>query len=81
MHRTVTLDYAIVTNGSVVMVLEEGENTALKTGDVVVQRGTIHSWRNEGAEWVRIFCVMLREYRKASRKAKPRLSHHSIEQD
>lgn len=80
MHRTVTLDYAIVTNGSVVMVLEEGENTVLKTGDVVVQRGTIHSWRNEGAEWVRIFCVMLREYRTIC-KAEPRLSLHSIEQD
>lgn len=62
MHRTVTLDYGIVTNGSITMVLEEGKNTVLNAGDIVVQRGTIHSWRNEGAEWARMYCVMLREY-------------------
>lgn len=31
----------------------------LNAGDVIVQRGTIHGWVNEGTEWARVFFVML----------------------
>jgi len=43
MHRTQTLDYVVVIEGEVVLVLEDSEVT-LKKSDVVVQRGTNHAW-------------------------------------
>lgn len=43
MHITTTTDYAIVLEGEVWAVMEEGE-TCLRAGDVLVQRGTMHSW-------------------------------------
>lgn len=41
------------------MVLDSGEETLLKTGDVVVQRGAMHSWANKGNVPCRMLCVML----------------------
>ncbi|KAI5117539.1 hypothetical protein M0805_004771 [Coniferiporia weirii] len=58
-HRTVSLDYAIVMQGSVAMLLDDDKRVHLKAGDVVVQRGTIHGFFNEGSEWSRIYAVML----------------------
>jgi len=48
MHRTDSIDYAVVMQGEVDMELRPGTSTRLKAGDVVVQRGTIHNWRNPG---------------------------------
>ncbi len=45
MHRTRTLDYAIVISGEAVLVLDDSE-VVLRQGDVVVQRGTDHAWEN-----------------------------------
>jgi len=45
MHRTRTLDYAVVIAGEVVLVLDDSE-VVLGPGDVVVQRGTDHAWEN-----------------------------------
>lgn len=45
MHRTETIDYAIVLAGEIAMVLDE-EDVLLKAGDVVVQCGTNHAWSN-----------------------------------
>jgi hypothetical protein len=45
MHKTATVDYAIVMKGELWAVMEKGE-TLLKAGDVLVQRGTNHSWSN-----------------------------------
>ncbi len=45
MHRTSTLDYVVVIEGEVVLVLTDSE-VMLKPGDVVVQRGTDHAWEN-----------------------------------
>ncbi|KAJ6459608.1 hypothetical protein C8R45DRAFT_1030531 [Mycena sanguinolenta] len=59
MHRTVTLDYALVFRGSITLELEEGEKIILNEGDTVVQRGTMHAWKNESTEWVKIYFVML----------------------
>ena len=50
MHRTESLDYAIVMSGEVDMELDDGEAVHLKAGDVVVQRGTVHNWINNGTE-------------------------------
>ncbi|KAJ5927765.1 hypothetical protein N7466_006721 [Penicillium verhagenii] len=46
MHRTVSLDYGVVLEGEVELVLDSGETRLLKRGDVAVQRGTNHAWRN-----------------------------------
>ena len=48
-HGTDTIDYAIVLAGELWMQLDEGE-VHLKTGDVVIQRGTSHNWKNRGTE-------------------------------
>ena len=45
MHRTRTLDYAIVIEGEIVLVLDDSE-VVLGPGEVVVQRGTDHAWEN-----------------------------------
>lgn len=49
MHRTRTIDYLVLLQGEVTLLLEEGEVT-LKPFDVVVQRGTNHAWVNRGSE-------------------------------
>jgi mannose-6-phosphate isomerase-like protein (cupin superfamily) len=45
MHRTRTLDYVVLIEGELVVILDDEEVT-LKAGDVVVQRGTDHAWEN-----------------------------------
>ena len=59
MHRTQSLDYGIVLEGSIVSVLDSGEETTMHRGDVMVQRATMHAWRNPSeTEWARmIFCL------------------------
>ena len=49
MHKTSTVDYAIVLKGEIHAVMEKGE-TLLRAGDVLVQRGTNHSWSVRGSE-------------------------------
>ncbi|KAJ7058753.1 hypothetical protein C8F01DRAFT_990218, partial [Mycena amicta] len=60
-HRTLSLDYGIVFKGTMVLELEDGERLTLKEGDTVVQRGTIHTWRNETVtdEWTKMYFVMI----------------------
>jgi hypothetical protein len=48
MHRTRTLDYVVVIEGELVLILDDSE-VILKAGDVVVQRGTDHAWENRSA--------------------------------
>jgi mannose-6-phosphate isomerase-like protein (cupin superfamily) len=49
MHKTATVDYAVVIQGEIYAVMEKGE-TLLRAGDVLVQRGTNHSWHVRGKE-------------------------------
>ena len=46
MHATNTLDYLVVLNGQIVLQLE-AEEVVLNPGDLVVDRGVIHAWRND----------------------------------
>lgn len=46
MHRTSSIDYGVIISGEVELELDDGVTTLLGPGDVVVQRGTIHLWRN-----------------------------------
>src|SRR5579859_261107 len=45
MHRTKSIDYAVVLEGEIDMLLDDSE-VRLKAGDVLVQQGTIHAWVN-----------------------------------
>jgi mannose-6-phosphate isomerase-like protein (cupin superfamily) len=58
MHRTNTLDYAIVLSGEIYAVLDEAE-VLLKAGDVLVQRGTSHAWSNRTDRPARIAFVLI----------------------
>ncbi len=49
-HRTPSLDYAIVIKGKTVAILEEGVETEMEAGDVLIQRGTVHAWDNRTDE-------------------------------
>jgi quercetin dioxygenase-like cupin family protein len=53
MHRTKSLDYAVVIEGEVILLLEDSE-VLLKKGDVVVQRGTNHAWENRSDKITRM---------------------------
>lgn len=46
-HRTDSIDYAVVISGEIDMELDDAE-VRLNAGDVLVQRGTIHNWVNRG---------------------------------
>jgi quercetin dioxygenase-like cupin family protein len=48
-HRTDSIDYAVILRGQVDMLLD-GTTVTLHAGDVLVQRGTIHNWVNNGTE-------------------------------
>jgi len=58
MHRTDTLDYAIVLEGEIWSVMDEGE-TLLRAGDVLIQRGTNHAWANRSQKTARIAFVLI----------------------
>jgi len=49
MHKTATVDYAIVLSGEIYAMMDEGE-TLMKAGDCLIQRGTNHAWSNRSAE-------------------------------
>jgi hypothetical protein len=58
MHRTDTVDYAIVLEGEIWSVMDEGE-TLMRAGDVLIQRGTNHAWANRSQKTARIAFVLL----------------------
>lgn len=59
MHRTVSCDFGVVLEGEVELVLDSGEARVMKRGDVAVQRGTNHAWRNTSeTEWARMIYVL-----------------------
>ncbi len=58
MHRTETVDYAIVLEGEIWAVMDEDE-TLLRAGDILVQRGTSHAWANRSAKTARVAFVLI----------------------
>jgi mannose-6-phosphate isomerase-like protein (cupin superfamily) len=58
MHRTETVDYGIVLEGEIILVLDGGE-TLLTAGDVVIQRGTSHAWANRSNRLCRMAFVLI----------------------
>lgn len=57
-HRTRSLDYVVVLEGEIHLLLDDGEHR-LQAGDVVVQQGTNHSWINRGAATCRLAMVFI----------------------
>lgn len=58
MHRTVSLDYGIALEGDIELLLDSGEVRKMKAGDVAIQRGTMHAWKNAGSTWGRLIFVL-----------------------
>jgi len=58
MHRTESIDYAVIMTGEIDMLLDDSE-VHLKAGDVVVQRGTYHAWANRGTEPCRVAFILI----------------------
>jgi uncharacterized cupin superfamily protein len=58
MHCTESIDYAVVLEGELTLILDD-EDVVLKAGDVVVQRGTNHSWANRSDKICRVLYVLI----------------------
>ena len=58
MHRTLTIDYAIIMQGEIDMLLDDSE-VHLKAGDVLIQQGTNHAWANRGTQPCRIAFILI----------------------
>ena len=58
MHRTETIDYGIVLEGELVLIMDEGETT-VRAGDIVIQRGTNHGWSNRSDSNCRIAFILI----------------------
>ena len=58
MHRTRTVDYAIIMSGEIDMLLDEGE-VHLKAGDVLVQQATNHAWVNRSGKPCRVAFILM----------------------
>jgi mannose-6-phosphate isomerase-like protein (cupin superfamily) len=58
MHRTETIDYAVVLEGEITMMLDE-EEVHLRAGDVVIQRGTNHAWSNRSGKPTKMLYVLI----------------------
>ena len=57
-HATDTVDYAICLEGEIWAVLDEGE-TLMRSGDVLIQRGTYHAWSNRSDRMCRVAFILI----------------------
>jgi mannose-6-phosphate isomerase-like protein (cupin superfamily) len=58
MHRTETIDYGIVLDGELTLIVDDDE-TVVRAGDIVVQRGTNHAWANRSDSNCRIAFILI----------------------
>ena len=58
-HRTKNVDYGLVLEGEIYLALDDGSETRLTSGDVVVQRGTAHAWYNRSETVTRMLFVLV----------------------
>lgn len=58
MHRTETIDYGLVLEGELTLIMDEGE-TIVRAGDIVIQRGTNHGWANRSGRHCRIAFILI----------------------
>lgn len=70
MHKTATVDYIIVLKGAIYAIMDKGE-TLLKAGDILVQRGTNHSWSVRGDEPCVVAAVLVSAAPLRAKERKP----------
>jgi len=58
MHTTETVDYAILLEGEIWAVMDDNE-TLMRAGDILIQRGTNHAWANRSNKTARICFVLM----------------------
>ncbi|HVV30353.1 MAG TPA: cupin domain-containing protein, partial [Mycobacteriales bacterium] len=58
-HATETVDYGVVLAGELCLVLPSGDEVALRAGDLVVQNGVVHGWRNRSDETATVVFVIV----------------------
>ncbi|KAJ5107610.1 hypothetical protein N7456_004285 [Penicillium angulare] len=59
LHRTMSLDYAVVIEGTVELKLDSDEVKIMQRGDIAIQRGTKHLWKNPSkTEWARVLFML-----------------------
>ena len=58
MHRTKTVDYGIVLEGEITLILDRGE-TIIRAGDIVIQNGTNHAWANRSGKICRMIFMLI----------------------
>ena len=59
MHKTLSVDYAYILSGEIVLRLDNGEEKLLKPGDLVVQKGAMHTWNNFTTEPCDLLGIMI----------------------
>ena len=59
MHKTATIDYIVVTEGELTMLLEDGGELVMKPHDVMIQRATVHGWANRSSKPCRFATVVI----------------------
>jgi quercetin dioxygenase-like cupin family protein len=59
MHATATVNYAVVLDGEIWLEVDDHQTVHLRRGDVVVQNGTRHGWRNKGSQTATMLFVLL----------------------
>ncbi|KAL2071833.1 hypothetical protein VTL71DRAFT_13068 [Oculimacula yallundae] len=61
MHRTESIDYGVVLEGVMELILDSGEKRIMRRGDVCIQRGTMHAWKNitENEGWARMLFTLV----------------------
>ncbi|HBO1602979.1 TPA: cupin domain-containing protein [Pseudomonas aeruginosa] len=57
-HRTDSIDYGVVLEGEIWLEMDHGQRVQLCQGDIVVQGGTRHAWRNQGERAARLLFVL-----------------------
>jgi mannose-6-phosphate isomerase-like protein (cupin superfamily) len=58
MHRTQTVDYGIILDGEITLLVDDGE-VLVRAGDIVIQRGTNHAWANRSGRPCRIAFILI----------------------
>lgn len=59
MHRSNSIDYGVVLEGEVELELDDGAKKTIRRGGIIIQRGTVHLWRNTTDKPCRIAFILI----------------------
>ena len=66
MHKLTSMDYIVVLEGQIDLVLDGGKRVPMKRGDILIQAGDNHSWINTGRTPVRLLNIIMTGQRPAA---------------